>query len=114
MSRPWKVRNVRTRRTRSFGSGNAALNHVAIIGMLPAHLRQDFVFIDDDGSAWPVEPLLKTMTTISRIYDISTRFVHHATMLKSEPVATSPSMSPDNAQTSASSLSGDDSPGSPV
>ena len=41
-------------------------------------------------------------------------YTHHATMLKSEPVATSPSMSPDNAHTSASSLSGDDSPGSPV
>lgn len=40
--------------------------------------------------------------------------LHHATIEKSEPDAVSPSISPDSAQTSASSRSGDDSPGSPV
>jgi len=39
---------------------------------------------------------------------------HHATIEKSEPDATSPSINPDSAQTSASSRSGEASPGSPV
>ena len=42
------------------------------------------------------------------------REVHQATIEKSEPLATSPSMSAERPHTSASIRSGDDSPGSPV
>ena len=58
----------------------------------------------------------------SRAYDahsenccsVETWEVHQATMLKSSPEATSPSIRLDRPQTSASSRSGDASPGSPV
>jgi hypothetical protein len=58
----------------------------------------------------------------SRAYDAHTKWcctveameVHQATIEKSEPLATSPSMSAESPHTSASMRSGDDSPGSPV
>ena len=58
----------------------------------------------------------------SRAYDahsenccsVETWEIHQATMLKSSPEATSPSIRLDRPQTSASSRSGDASPGSPV
>ena len=46
--------------------------------------------------------------------EVETREFHQATMLKSSPEATSPSIRLDRPQTSASSRSGDASPGSPV
>jgi len=73
--RPWKVCHVPTGRVHSFGSDDAALARVALLGGLPSEYQGQYVMIGPDGITYDVPGLLATMRTIARIHDISKAFV---------------------------------------
>ena len=72
MRRPYKVRNIRSSKVRSYATGEAAQYHVALFMYGPlAKLAVDFEWIEPDGTVYPLAPIVESMWTLARIWDIS-------------------------------------------